>query len=40
MPDGTGVKAEVRMMFLRAPDEAKPENVMALTEAVREYGQF
>lgn len=24
MPDGNGVKAEIRMMFLRAPDEAKP----------------
>src|SRR5262249_18274761 len=24
MPDGNGVKAEVRMMFLRAPDEPKP----------------
>ncbi len=28
MPDGTGVKAEVRMMFLRAPDE--PELSLAL----------
>ena len=25
MPDGSGVKAEVRMMFLRAPDEPKPD---------------
>lgn len=35
MPDGTGVKAEVRMMFLRAPDEAKPQLVLNLVRLSR-----
>ncbi|MEZ4315223.1 MAG: hypothetical protein R3F14_44980 [Polyangiaceae bacterium] len=35
MPDGTGVKAEVRMMFLRAPDEPKPELVLNLVRLSR-----
>lgn len=35
MPDGTGVKAEVRMMFLRAPDEAKPRLVLNLVRLSR-----
>ncbi len=35
MPDGTGVKAEVRMMFLRAPDEAKPTLVLNLVRLSR-----
>jgi hypothetical protein len=35
MPDGNGVKAEVRMMFLRAPDEAKPSLVLNLVRMSR-----
>jgi hypothetical protein len=35
MPDGNGVKAEVRMMFLRAPDEAKPTLVLNLVRLSR-----
>jgi hypothetical protein len=35
MPDGTGVKAEVRMMFLRAPDEPKPRLVLNLVRLSR-----
>jgi hypothetical protein len=35
MPDGNGVKAEVRMMFLRAPDEAKPRLMMNLSRLSR-----
>ncbi|MBK8251173.1 MAG: hypothetical protein IPK82_00700 [Polyangiaceae bacterium] len=35
MPDGTGVKAEVRMMFLRAPDEPKPNLVLNLVRLSR-----
>jgi hypothetical protein len=35
MPDGTGVKAEVRMMFLRAPDQPKPELVLNLVRLSR-----
>lgn len=35
MPDGEGVKAEVRMMFLRAPDEPKPELVLSLVRLSR-----
>lgn len=35
MPDGQGVKAEVRMMFLRAPDEAAPELVLNLVRLSR-----
>lgn len=35
MPDGTGVKAEVRMMFLRAPDEPKPQLVLNLVRLSR-----
>ena len=35
MPDGAGVKAEVRMMFLRAPDEPKPELVLNLVRLSR-----
>lgn len=35
MPDGTGVKAEVRMMFLRAPDEVKPTLVLNLVRLSR-----
>jgi hypothetical protein len=35
MPDGNGVKAEVRMMFLRAPDEEKPTLVLDLVRLSR-----
>jgi hypothetical protein len=35
MPSGDGVKAEVRMMFLRAPDEAAPELVLNLVRLSR-----
>jgi hypothetical protein len=35
MPDGTGVKAEVRMMFLRPPDEPRPELVLNLVRLSR-----
>lgn len=35
MPDGGGVKAEVRMMFLRAPDEPKPVLVLDLVRLSR-----
>jgi hypothetical protein len=35
MPDKNGVKAEVRMMFLRAPDEARPELVLNLVRLSR-----
>jgi hypothetical protein len=35
MPDGNGVKGEVRMMFLRAPDEAKPTLVLNLIRLSR-----
>jgi hypothetical protein len=35
MPDGSGVKAEVRMMFLRAPDEAEPNLVLNLVRLSR-----
>ena len=35
MPDKSGVKAEVRMMFLRAPDEAEPELVLNLVRLSR-----
>jgi hypothetical protein len=35
MPDGSGVKAEIRMMFLRAPDEPKPTLVMNLARLSR-----
>jgi hypothetical protein len=35
MPDGNGVKAEVRMMFLRAPDEPKPTLVLNLVRLSR-----
>ncbi|MEO7328394.1 MAG: hypothetical protein ABI193_07440, partial [Minicystis sp.] len=35
MPTGEGVKAEVRMMFLRAPDEAKPTLVLPLVRLSR-----
>ncbi|UQA57337.1 hypothetical protein [Polyangium aurulentum] len=35
MPDGSGVKAEVRMMFLRAPDEAAPQLVLNLVRLSR-----
>jgi hypothetical protein len=35
MPDGNGVKAEVRMMFLRAPDEDKPTLVLNLVRLSR-----
>ena len=35
MPDGGGVKAEVRLMFLRAPDEATPRLVINLTRLSR-----
>ena len=34
-PAGAGVKAEVRMMFLRAPDQPKPELVMNLVRLSR-----
>lgn len=35
MPDGNGVKGEVRMMFLRAPDEPKPTLVLPLVRLSR-----
>jgi hypothetical protein len=35
MPDGNGVKAEVRMMFLRAPDEPTPTLVLNLVRMSR-----
>lgn len=35
MPDGNGVKAEVRMMFLREPDEEKPMLVLNLVRLSR-----
>lgn len=35
MPDGTGVKAEVRMMFLRGPDQPRPELVLNLVRLSR-----
>jgi hypothetical protein len=35
MPDGNGVKAEVRMMFLRAPDEPKPTLALNLVRLSR-----
>lgn len=35
MPDGNRVKAEVRMMFLRAPDEAEPTLVLNLVRLSR-----
>ncbi|HVY48049.1 MAG TPA: hypothetical protein VHB21_19310 [Minicystis sp.] len=35
MPDESGVKAEVRMMFLRAPDEEKPTLVLNLVRLSR-----
>lgn len=35
MPEGTGVKAEVRMMFLRAPDEPRPTLVLNLVRLSR-----
>ena len=35
MPTGEGVKAEVRMMFLRAPGEEKPELVLNLVRVSR-----
>jgi hypothetical protein len=35
MPDGNGVKGEVRMMFLRAPDEEKPTLVLNLVRLSR-----
>jgi hypothetical protein len=35
MPDGAGVKAEVRMMFLRAPGEPKPTLVLNLVRLSR-----
>ena len=35
MPDGNGVKAEVRMMFLRAPEEDKPTLVLNLVRLSR-----
>ncbi|WP_437738623.1 hypothetical protein [Sorangium sp. So ce1335] len=35
MPDGTGVKAEVRMMFLRAPDEPELSLVLNLVRLSR-----
>lgn len=35
MPDGSGVKAELRVMFLRAPDEAKPRPVINLVRLSR-----
>ena len=35
MPSGEGVKAEVRMMFLRAPDEPKPTLVLPLVRLSR-----
>ncbi len=35
MPDGNGVKAEVRMMFLRGPEDEKPELVVNLVRLSR-----
>jgi hypothetical protein len=35
MPDGNGVKAEVRMMFLRAPDEPTPTLTLNLVRLSR-----
>ena len=35
MPDGAGVKAEMRMMFLRAPDDPKPTLVLNLVRLSR-----
>lgn len=35
MPDGNGVKGEVRMMFLRAPDEPRPTLVLNLVRLSR-----
>ncbi len=35
MPDGNGVKGEVRMMFLRAPDEPRPSLVLNLVRLSR-----
>ena len=35
MPDGNGVKAEVRMMFLRAPEEERPTLVLNLVRLSR-----
>jgi hypothetical protein len=35
MPDGNGVKAEVRMMFLRAPEEPEPSLVLNLVRLSR-----
>jgi len=35
MPDGSGVKGEVRMMFLRAPDEPAPSLVLNLVRLSR-----
>jgi hypothetical protein len=35
MPDGSGVKAELRVMFLRAPDEEKPQPVINLVRLSR-----
>jgi hypothetical protein len=35
MPDGNGVKGEVRMMFLRAPDEPEPTLVLNLVRLSR-----
>ncbi len=35
MPDGNGVKAEVRMMFLRAPDEPEPTLALNLVRLSR-----
>ena len=36
MPTGEGVKAEVRMMFLRAPDEAKDKKIEELEAKVNQ----
>jgi hypothetical protein len=35
MPDGSGVKAEIRIMFLRAPDEPRPRPVINLVRLSR-----
>jgi hypothetical protein len=35
MPDGNGVKAEVRMMFLRLPNEPKPRLTLNLVRVSR-----
>ncbi len=35
MPDGNGVKAEVRMMFLRGPDDVEPQLVLNLVRLSR-----